>query len=157
MHLQLHDPTSALLHCRFAQSLLPRVRCHCRVWAEGKQRGGQRQVLVQSARHVQWVLSSRPRPRRGEHSGSLLLTWSECLAMLIVALPWSAMSRLKRLSRNLHALYAPVVWAEDQEMRRLRAQERRLEEELRQLGGASLTAKPTSGGLWRDLTYLWCS
>lgn len=30
-------------------------------------------------------------------------------------------------------------------MRRLRAQKRRLEEELQQLGGASFTAKPTSG------------
>jgi hypothetical protein len=49
---------SALSHCRLAQSSLPSVRRHCRVWAEGRQGGWQRQILMQSARHVEWLLSS---------------------------------------------------------------------------------------------------
>ncbi|GAQ85487.1 hypothetical protein KFL_002370210 [Klebsormidium nitens] len=50
-----------------------------------------------------------------------------------------------------------AAWAEDAEMRRLRAEERRLEAELRQLGGASFAAKPTSARSEFPTTGLWAS
>jgi hypothetical protein len=66
-------------------------------------------------------------------------------ATIIAALPVVSNEPLEKTVKSLHALYAPAAWAEDRELRRLRAQEKKLEEELRQLGGASFTAKQTSG------------
>ncbi|GAQ92503.1 hypothetical protein KFL_010330010 [Klebsormidium nitens] len=40
-------------------------------------------------------------------------------------------------SKGVHAPYAPAAWAADQELRRLKAKLRRLEQELRDLGGAT--------------------
>ncbi|GAQ91668.1 hypothetical protein KFL_008300050 [Klebsormidium nitens] len=48
-------------------------------------------------------------------------------------------------------------WAEDRELRRLRAEERRLEEELRNLGGTSFAAKPTSAWNESQSTGDWAS
>ncbi|GAQ91098.1 hypothetical protein KFL_007270050 [Klebsormidium nitens] len=48
-------------------------------------------------------------------------------------------------------------WAEDQELRRLRAEERRLEEELRKLGGTSFAAEPAAAWKGFQSKGVWAS
>jgi hypothetical protein len=59
--------------------------------------------------------------------------------------PIASNEPLEKTVEDLNALYAPAAWVEDRELRHLRAEERRLEQELQNLGGTSSAAKPTSG------------
>jgi hypothetical protein len=63
---------------------------------------------------------------------------SRCHATLIAALLLFSNELMEVTgSRGVHAPYSPAAWAADQELRRLRAKLRRLEQELRDLGGAA--------------------